>query len=182
MNSTKHRMCFRASMIIAGAMLLASVTLVAARPLSAHVNTGSNITSYPHVFVIMMENTSYTSLIGNSNAPWINSMATTSRLATNYTGVTHPSQPNYIAATSGSTNGVSDDSTVTIDVPNIIDQLEAKGKKWKAGYLHHLGRERLSLWGYEWLLRCGTRRRRWARGHTNHFTRQPLSTDLQCGL
>jgi hypothetical protein len=113
-------------------MLLAAIVLMAARPLSAHANNHPNIMSYQHVFVIMMENTSYTSLIGNSNAPWINSAATTYGLAANYTGVTHPSQPNYIAATSGSTNGVSDDSTVAINVPNIVDQLEAKGKTWKA--------------------------------------------------
>ena len=103
MNSTARSTYFGASMTILGAMLLASVPLVAARPLSAYVNHRPNIASYQHVFVIMMENTSYTSLIGNSNAPWINSAATTYGLATNYTGVTHPSQPNYIAATSCST-------------------------------------------------------------------------------
>src|SRR5207248_8266258 len=53
-------------------------------------------------------------------------------LATKYFGVTHPSQPNYIAATSGSTNGVADDNDTTIDVPNIVDQLEAKSKTWTA--------------------------------------------------
>src|SRR2546423_10942961 len=103
MNSTTQRIYFRASMTIAGAVLLAAVALVAARTLSAYVNRRPNITSYQHVFVIMMENTSYTSLIGSVNAPWINSAAMTYGLATNYTGVTHPSQPNYIAATSGST-------------------------------------------------------------------------------
>jgi phosphatidylinositol-3-phosphatase len=55
-------------------------------------------------------------------------------LATNYTGITHPSQPNYIAATSGSTNGVTSDSSVTIDVPNIVDQVESSGRTWK-GYM-----------------------------------------------
>ena len=80
----------------------------------------------------MMENTSYTSLIGNPNAPWINSAAATYGLATNYFGVTHPSQPNYIAATSGSTNGVADDNPVTIDVKNIVDQLRSEDKSWKA--------------------------------------------------
>ena len=132
MNSNTRRMCLRASIAIAGAMLLAAVALVAPRHLSVHANNGPTITSYQHVFVIMMENTSYTSLIGNASAPWINSEASTAGLATNYTGVSHPSQPNYIAATSGSTNGVSNDSSVTIDVPNIVDQLEAKGKTWKA--------------------------------------------------
>ena len=53
-------------------------------------------------------------------------------LATNYYGVTHPSQPNYIAATSGSTNTIADDNDTTINVPNIVDQLEAHGKTWKA--------------------------------------------------
>jgi hypothetical protein len=80
----------------------------------------------------MMENTGYASLIGNPNAPFINSAAVTYGLATNYFGVTHPSQPNYIAATSGSTNGVPDDNDITINVPNIVDQLESHRKTWKA--------------------------------------------------
>jgi len=91
-----------------------------------------SLKNYQRVFIIMMENTSYSSLIGNANAPWINSAAATYGLATNYFGVAHPSQPNYIAATSGSTNGVVDDNDVTIDVPNIVDQLESHGKTWKA--------------------------------------------------
>jgi phosphatidylinositol-3-phosphatase len=92
----------------------------------------SELNKYKHVFVIMMENTGFTSLIGNPNAPFINLAATTYGFATNYTGVTHPSQPNYIASTSGSTNGVTTDNDVTIDVPNIVDQLESNGNTWKA--------------------------------------------------
>jgi phosphatidylinositol-3-phosphatase len=87
---------------------------------------------FDHVFIIMMENTGYNTLIGNPNAPFINFAAATSGLATNYYGITHPSQPNYIASTSGSTNGVADDNDTTIDVPNIVDQLESHGKSWKA--------------------------------------------------
>jgi len=92
----------------------------------------SDLKNFQHVFVIMMENTGYSNLIGNPNAPWINSTAAQFGLATQYTGVSHPSQPNYIAATSGSTNGVLDDKDVTIDVPNIVDQVEAGGRTWKA--------------------------------------------------
>ncbi len=87
---------------------------------------------FNHVFVIMMENTGFSSLIGNPNAPFINFAAKTTGIATNYFGVTHPSQPNYIAATSGGLNGVLDDNDITIDVPNIVDQLESHGKTWKA--------------------------------------------------
>jgi hypothetical protein len=88
--------------------------------------------NFKHVFVIMMENTGYDALIGNTNAPFVNQAASRYGLATSYFGVTHPSQPNYIAATSGSTNGVADDNDTTIDVPNIVDQLDSKHKTWKA--------------------------------------------------
>ncbi len=117
-------------------VVLALAVLVAPRALSASAAAGStgrsDLKNYQHVFVIMMENTGYKSLIGNSNAPWINMAAQTYGLATNYSGVTHPSQPNYIAATSGSTYGVVNDNDTTLDVPNIVDQLEAHGKTWKA--------------------------------------------------
>ncbi|HEY7350621.1 MAG TPA: alkaline phosphatase family protein [Ktedonobacterales bacterium] len=92
----------------------------------------SDLKNFQHVFVIMMENTGFDALIGNPNAPWINDAAARYGLATNYTGVIHPSQPNYIAATSGATNGILDDNDHTIAVPNIVDQLEAHGKTWKA--------------------------------------------------
>jgi len=94
--------------------------------------SNGKLKNFQHVFIIMMENTSYTSLIGNPNAPWINSAVANYGSASNYFGVTHPSQPNYIAATSGSTNGVSSDSNVTINVPNIVDQIEGSGRTWKA--------------------------------------------------
>jgi len=107
---------------------LSSITL----PLAGAQNSRSTLKNFQHVFVIMMENTGFDTLIGNSNAPFINAAASNYGLATNYFGVTHPSQPNYIAATSGSTNGVNDDSDTTVDVANIVDQLEAHGKTWKA--------------------------------------------------
>ena len=112
-------------------LLLFGLSLIIA-PLAGAQNSRSTLKNFQHVFVIMMENTGFDTLIGNSNAPFINAAASNFGLATNYFGVTHPSQPNYIAATSGSTNGVSDDSDTTIDVANIVDQLEAHGKTWKA--------------------------------------------------
>jgi len=100
-------------------------------PLAAQ-DSRSSIKNFQHVFIIMMENTGFDTLIGNPNAPFINAAAANFGLASNYFGVTHPSQPNYIAATSGSTNGVADDNDTTINVANIVDQLEANGKTWKA--------------------------------------------------
>jgi len=110
--------------VLAVALLLAGATS-AAQP-------RTDVKNYQHVFVIMMENTGYDTLVGNPNAPWINSAIATYGVATSYFGVSHPSQPNYIAATSGSTNGVADDNDTTINVPNVVDQLESHGKTWKA--------------------------------------------------
>jgi len=116
-----------------GAVIFALI--VSATPLANPVRAdGHDHADFDHVFIIMMENTGYDTLIGNPNAPFINFAAATSGLATNYFGISHPSQPNYIAATSGSTNGVADDNDTTIDVPNIVDQLESHGKSWK-GYM-----------------------------------------------
>jgi phospholipase C len=46
-------------------------------------------------------------------------------------GITHPSQPNYIAMTAGSTHGVTSDASVTRDVAHLGDLLELRGLTWK---------------------------------------------------
>ena len=140
MRSSGHRHRRIARLGVLGIVALSLVAILGAvvnartGPAAAAPSAGnrSDLKNYQHVFVIMMENTGYASLIGNSNAPWINAAAKTYGVATNYYGVSHPSQPNYIAATSGSTNGVADDNDTTIDVPNIVDQLESHGKSWTA--------------------------------------------------
>ena len=109
-------------------------TLLAMIVGSGSVSAGSSRTdlkNYQHVFVIMMENTGYNALIGNPNAPWINAAAGKYGLATNYFGVTHPSQPNYVAATAG-IQGHDDDLDETLNAANIVDQLESHGKTWQA--------------------------------------------------
>jgi hypothetical protein len=87
---------------------------------------------FKHVFIIMMENTGIEALLGNPNAPWINQEILTTGVAGNYYGVTHPSQPNYIAATSGALNGVTSDNDTTLNVANVVDQLQSHGKTWTA--------------------------------------------------
>jgi len=133
----KFRHCCRVTRRAARLAVLGAVMatfIVPATPLgfSTLADGKGNDHGFDHVFIIMMENTGFDTLIGNPNAPFINFAAATTGLATNYFGVTHPSQPNYIAATSGSTNGVADDNDTTIDVPNIVDQLESHHKSWKA--------------------------------------------------
>jgi hypothetical protein len=67
--------------------------------------------AYSHVVVIFMENKSFSQIIGNKSAPYLNQLAHECGVATDYHGVTYPSLPNYLAATSGATHGVSDDGT-----------------------------------------------------------------------
>ena len=93
-------------------------------------NSRATLKNFQHVWVIMMENTGYSSLIGNANAPWINQATARFGFARNSYGVTHPSQANYVAITSGSTQGVPNDNDVTINATNIVDQIESHGKTW----------------------------------------------------
>src|SRR3989440_3492155 len=91
------------------------------------------VPGFSHVFVIVMENHEYGSVIGSAAAPYANSLASTYGLATNYYGASHPSLPNYLALTAGSTFGITSDCTTCyVSATNIADQVEASGRSWKA--------------------------------------------------
>ena len=68
--------------------------------------------------------------MGSPQAPYLNSLIAAYGLATNYFGVAHPSQPNYLALFSGSTQGVTDDGSHDLAGTNLVDQLEAAHKTW----------------------------------------------------
>jgi len=78
-----------------------SAAVVSPAAASGPCGTLTTAPTYSHVIVIMMENHSYNTIIGSSQAPYINSVATECGLATNYHNISHPSLPNYMAATSG---------------------------------------------------------------------------------
>jgi hypothetical protein len=86
-----------------------------------------------HAYVIWLENHSEHGVIGDPNAPYITSLANTYGEATNYYGVTHPSEPNYVAMISGSNWWTNTDNPANrFDHTNIVDTLEAAGKTWGA--------------------------------------------------
>jgi acid phosphatase len=88
---------------------------------------------FSHVFVIVMENREYGTIIGNPAAPYTNSLARSYALATNYFAVSHPSLPNYLALAAGDTFGITSDCTACfVNAPNIADQVEASGRSWRA--------------------------------------------------
>jgi phosphatidylinositol-3-phosphatase len=82
----------------------------------------------------MMENHGYRQVIGNPAAPFINALAHRGALFTSSHAVTHPSQPNYLALFSGSTQGVTDDSCPhQFTAPSLASQLLASGRSF-TGY------------------------------------------------
>jgi acid phosphatase len=63
-----------------------------------------------HIVIVLEENKPFSKIIGNKAAPYINTLAKRGVLFTKSYGVTHPSQPNYLALFSGTTSGVSSDA------------------------------------------------------------------------
>ncbi|MGH8396811.1 MAG: alkaline phosphatase family protein [Gammaproteobacteria bacterium] len=80
-----------------------------------------------HVVLVIEENKSYSTIIGNPDAPYINELAKQGILFTNTHAVRHPSQPNYVALFAGSTYGLTDDSCPhDLTGPNLASELLAK--------------------------------------------------------
>lgn len=88
--------------------------------------------AYEHVVWIVMENRGFGDVVGSPAAPYLASVARACGLATGYAGVAHPSLPNYLAMTSGSTHGVGDDADPAahpISGPSIFSLL---GSDWRS--------------------------------------------------
>ena len=111
----------------------------AATPLPTPTPIGSGtLPNFSHVFLIVMENEESTGVMGNNAAAYINTLATGHGLATQYFAVSHPSLPNYLALTAGSTFGIASDCTgCYVNATNIADQVESSGRSWK-GYLESM--------------------------------------------
>lgn len=68
------------------------------------------VKSVDHIVIVVEENHSYKKIVGNSKAPYMQSLIKQGALFTKAYAVTHPSQPNYLALFSGSIQNVTDDS------------------------------------------------------------------------
>jgi phosphatidylinositol-3-phosphatase len=122
-----------AALLIAVALAVIVVAAAFAKGPVKKQGPKANGHAVDHVFLIMLENHSQSSVIDDANAPFITSLAHKYAMAANYYGVTHPSEPNYVATISGSNWGVNDDQpTNTYDHLNIVDQLEQHHLTWAA--------------------------------------------------
>ncbi len=87
-------------------------------------------TTYTHVVWIMLENEG-DAVLGSTSARYFNMLVNRCGLAANYYAISHPSLPNYVALTSGSTQGIVDDgdpSSHRLTVPSLFSQL---GSRWR---------------------------------------------------
>jgi phosphatidylinositol-3-phosphatase len=85
-----------------------------------------------HVLVLVEENHSYGSVIGNPTMPYTNSLAQQYALATSYYANAHPSLLNYFMLTVGQTIAQNDTYAGTVSADNVVRALTAAGKTWKA--------------------------------------------------
>jgi acid phosphatase len=91
-----------------------------------------------HVLVVIFENEDAGSVIGAAEAPYLTSLAASGATLVDAHAETHPSQPNYLALFSGSTQGVTDDSCpLTFSGPNLGAQLLAARRTF-TGYSENL--------------------------------------------
>jgi hypothetical protein len=94
------------------------------------------VPAFSHIVVVVEENKDYSEIIGNPQAPYINSLAADGALLDNFTALTHPSEPNYFALYAGSTFGLTADATVSEPDPTLATILQGAGQTF-TGWVEH---------------------------------------------
>jgi hypothetical protein len=84
--------------------------------------------AFDRVFIIMLENELESAVLQDD---YMRSLQDRGVRLSDYHGVTHPSQPNYVATVTGLPL-VTDDTCQDIEATSVVDLLEAKGVTWKA--------------------------------------------------
>jgi hypothetical protein len=133
------------------ASVAAATTAILAATLTPGVSTGAGastglcgrITTAPaikHIVLIMMENTSYSGIIGNASAPYLTSVARACGVASSYHNLTHNSLPNYLGIASGASlstlrpfdGDCNPSSSCVMKTANVFTDLSSHSKTWKS--------------------------------------------------
>jgi len=93
------------------------------------VATTQQMQTWPSFFIMMFENHGYNQVTANSY--WASIMSKAFSL-TNYHGVTHPSQPNYIAQLAGNYFNCTTDGICNLKYPNLVDLCAPANVTWRA--------------------------------------------------
>ncbi len=93
----------------------------------------SRVGRLDHVFMVFMENEGVRDIVGNPLAPYENRLIAHHGFATEYHGLEHPSDPNYIGFFGGATFGIDTNCALacTAHARNLADQLDAAHRSWK---------------------------------------------------
>jgi hypothetical protein len=111
-----------------------SFTLSAPVPPAPLQAPASLVPAFDHVFIVMMENTAFQQVIGDTvNAPFINQMAAKGTLLAQYNGVYHPSDENYLAIAGGDifVHGAIYFPDIHVASPHLGDRADQIGKTWR---------------------------------------------------
>src|SRR5947208_14885937 len=93
--------------------------------------SGQTLPQFGHVVIVPLENNGYSSVVGSSSMPYLNSLIAKYGLATNYNADTHPSIGNYFTWTTGQILTNDDGQTPSsfpVSQANIASLLQAAGK------------------------------------------------------
>jgi len=116
--------------------------------LASAVSTPSNgVTTgnyFDHAVIILMEDHGIVDVCaqnpppcsGANGAPYMAGLANSYAIGTQYLGINHFSEANYIALLGGDTFGCSNNGCPPVSNPNLVDRLESAGLTWK-GYLEN---------------------------------------------
>ncbi|GJJ11145.1 hypothetical protein Clacol_005376 [Clathrus columnatus] len=126
-------------------LVLAAQTLVFSNPSNSPTEPSSNYVGssnftlpranrvpgevFDRIIIILLENTDFATA---NSTPTFQQLAKEGILVTNYHGVGHPSEPNYVAMAGGDTFGLGSDAFVDApeNVSTIVDLLEERGISW----------------------------------------------------
>ncbi|HZQ24860.1 MAG TPA: alkaline phosphatase family protein [Terriglobales bacterium] len=96
------------------------------------VTPASGVPVFDHVVLLLEENHSYSSVIGSSSMPYLNTLVSEYGLATAYYANTHPSIGNYFMLTTGQIITNNDSYNKTVNVDNMVRHFISEAKTWKA--------------------------------------------------
>jgi len=99
---------------------------------------------FDHTVIIIMEDHGIQDVcaqnpppcLGSNGDPYMASLANNYAIGSQYLGVNHFSQANYLALLGGDTFGCGNNGCPPVSNPNLVDRLEAEGLTWK-GYMEN---------------------------------------------
>ena len=113
--------------------LMTSNTMGAFDNVSVKTLGAPNTRRFGHVVIMTLENQNYTSLVGNPNMPYLNSLFGQGALLTNFYANFHPSQPDYFALTTGQ-SFYTKEGPLPAGTKHVVNALATKNKTWKGYY------------------------------------------------